>query len=269
MRFLFWFLVLTAFFLALAGTPASQPAHAEGSPEVRVLARSADLILKVPDFEAARSEVVRHADEHRGQVRDARTHVDPQGKKDGWVLLEMDAAELTPFLAGVRAGGKLFSDAVKTDDHTSAYMRLERRIEALRRNEQELVDFLHRPRRMRGSDILFIQYRLFQTRTETGEALQSRIDLERSAQRSLVRVLLFEPERERRFWDVWRASTSFRNAQSSFLLVLRKGFTLACFVLWFTPLWLPALLLLRRKGPWLWQRGRSLWALRHAGTGTP
>lgn len=225
----------------LASPPPQSPGAKPGisSPQPALLIHNADLVLKVPDYEAAEITVLRLAHEHQAELRAAETQVNFQGKKHGWLLLQADVLQLNPLTSGVRSVGKLYSEQIGTNDQTSYYQKLERRIALLNRNEQELLEFLRRPRRMRGSDILFIQSRLFQTRAEAADAAQNRADLERASQHCLLRVTLFEPQPRRAFdWGNWHAHAAYR-AKTAFLSVARKLVTAAYLVVWFAPLWIP------------------------------
>lgn len=203
--------------------------------------RSGDIILKVNDFEAAREQVLDLARQHGGKLSDSQTRVNYQGKKDGWLLFRLDACELDALTKAVRSVGKLYSEHMQASDQTSYYETLGRRIGLLTKNEQELLGFLHRPKQMRGSDILFVQYRLFQSRVEASDAEQEKLALERGALRSTLRVSLFEPYPKKAF-DLgnWRAHGAYR-AKTAFVTFAGKLVTSAYFALWFAPLWIPVL----------------------------
>ena len=204
-----------------------------------VRVRSADLILKVTDFEAARKQVLDLAREHGAELTDSRTEVNFQGKKNGWLLFHLDAQQLDPLAATSRPVGKLYSEHMQTTDQTSYHEKLAQRIGLLAQNEVELLKFLNRPRQMRGSDILFVQSRLFESRVEASDAKQDKLALERSAVRSTLRISLFEPAPKKAL-DLgnWRAHGAYR-AKSSFLTLAAKLVTLAYFILWYTLLWIP------------------------------
>jgi len=77
---------------------------------------------------------------------------------------------------------------------------------------------------LRGSDILFVQYRLYQSRVETSDASQERLDLARSARRSHV----------------------------------VKVVTGLYFALWFAPFWIPAAVALYLVYRWVRREIRRL-----------
>ena len=210
--------------------PADSPA---------VLVRSANIVLKVPDYQAARERVLTLAGRCGGQLRQARTEVNYLGQKHGQLTLQLDASELDRLVDELRKVGKLYSEHVQTTDNTSLHSKLGDRVGLLRQNEGELLGFLRSPRRMRGSDILFVQYRLYQTRVEASDASQERLTLARSAKRSQVQVELFEPEPKRTFdWANWHAYAVYRS-KGAFLYSIRKVVTGLYYALWFAPFWVP------------------------------
>ena len=222
-------ILLSLCYAAFSQTPNPMP--------VRI--RSADIILKVTDFETARKEVLDLARERGAELTDSRTEVNFQGKKNGWLLFRLDAEQLDPLVAGSRPVGKLYSEHMQTSDQTSYHEKLAQRIGLLAQNEVELLKFLNRPKQMRGSDILYVQSRLFDSRVEASDAKQDKLALERSAVRSTLRISLFEPAPKKAL-DLgnWRAHGAYR-AKTSFLMLAAKLVTLAYFILWYGLLWIP------------------------------
>ncbi|MCL4499454.1 MAG: DUF4349 domain-containing protein [Chloroflexi bacterium] len=244
--------------LAVPTATSSNPI-VKASPH-RVAVRSASIILKVPDFPTARVKVLKLAGQYGADLRDAKTEVDFNGDKHGSMTLQVDAPKLDALLDDLRGVGKLYSESVQTTDQTSLYEKLERRAGLLHQNESELLDFLRRPRRMRGSDILFVQYRLYQTRTEASDAMQERVDMSRDAGRGRVMLSLFEPEPKRTLdWGNWHAHAAYK-AKGAFLEFTRKILTGLYFVGWFAPFWIPGAIILfvvcRKVNRWI----RAWWA---------
>jgi len=236
----------------------SHPSFGQTANPVPITIRSGDIILKVSDFEAARAKVLDLARNHGAKLSDSQTTVNFQGKKDGWLLLQLDADELDALTKDLRSIGKLYSEHMQTTDQTSYYEKLGRRIGLLAQNEQELLRFLNRPRQMRGSDILFVQYRLFQSRVEASDASQEKLTLERSAQRSTLRVSLFEPLPNKAY-DLgnWRAHGAYR-AKTAFMTFAGKLVTSAYFFIWFAPLWIPVAVTMLFVLRWVVRRVRAL-----------
>lgn len=256
--------VLTALWIVLsisataakpeAVAPPGTPSSGARSP---VATRSGYIVLKVSDFQRARSDVLKLARKYGADLREADAEVNMAGENHGELMLSVEAPKLDALMDNVRAVGKLYSERVQTNDRTSYYETLDRRAALLRQNETELLNFMRSPRRMRGSDLLFVQYRLYQTRVEEANAAQERLNLARSSQASLLHVVLFEPQPKRGFdWKNWHASAAYRS-KGAFFDVSRKLLTGGYMALWFAPLWVPALVLLLLATRWSRRRVRS------------
>jgi hypothetical protein len=224
--------------------------------------RGGTVVVKIADYDAARRQVMDAALKQGGELLNSRTKVNAQGKKDGWVRFRIAADRLPRLLPDIHAVGKLFSEDIRTTDYTSEYEELQRRVMRLREHQQRLAGVLQSTRRLRGSDVLYLQERLFRAGVDEGMLLQRRADLERAARGSTLTVELFEPE-ARRPMDVgnWYAGASLR-ARADVNRYLAKATTAGAYVLFFAPFWIPALVIAVLLLRWLWRRGRVLllWA---------
>lgn len=235
-------ILLTSILPTYAATESSSPITSVTLNSAGVAAQSGSIVLKVSDYGQARSDVMKLADAQGATLRDESSEANFNGERHGNIILDMNAAQLRPMMEGIRQIGKLYSERVQTSDQTSYYQKLEKRISLLNQNEGELLSFLHSPRRMRGSDILFVQSRLYQSRVESADAAQERADMARRAQKASINIELFEPEPHKTFdWHNWHAAASYR-AKSSFLYVTRKLITGLYMVVFFAPFWIPILL---------------------------
>lgn len=163
------------------------------SLSAQMLSRTATLALKVDSYDDARNQVLSAAERRSAELLDAKTLVNEKGKKHGWLRLRVDAAQMPRLLADLPLLGKTSAENVATTDQRSDFEALGRRVERLQQHEQRLGGVLQSPRRMRGSDILYLQERLFRASVDESLLSQQRIDLERSAQDSTLLVELFEP----------------------------------------------------------------------------
>lgn len=206
--------------------------------------KGGSIVLKVTDYGEARAQVMRFADARGAVLHQEKSEANFSGERHGEIVLELDSAQLGPLMEQVRGIGKLYSEVVQTSDQTSEYQKLGTRTELLKQNEGELLGFMHSPRRMRGSDILFVQSRLYDSRVQGANVAQERIDIARRSRRAMLSVSLFEPEPRKTFdWGNWRAVASYR-AKGSFLYVARKVVTGSFFALYLAPVWIPAALIL-------------------------
>jgi len=176
--------------LALPGRGQTLPGP---NLSTQMLSRAATLALKVDRYDDARNQVLLAAEQRNAELLDAKTLVDEKGKKHGWLRLRVDAAQLPRLLADLPPLGKVSAENVTTADQISDFEALGRRVGRLQQHEQRLGGVLQSPRRMRGSDILYLQERLFRASVDESLLSQQRIDLERSAQGSTLLVELFEP----------------------------------------------------------------------------
>jgi hypothetical protein len=242
----------------------------ETSPSVDtpMLGRSSVVVLKAPDFSAARQVVIDTAGEQGAVLLGAYTAVNEKGRKHGWLKFRVSPAGLarmTPALYGV---GKLYSDKLTTTDSRSDYEELARRVGSLQQHERRLDAVLGSGRRMRGSDVLYLQERLFRANVDEGMLTQQRLDLERGAEVCTIQVSLFEPGAEPQVIqgdrvDVgrWFAS-SLAIARGELSRQMARAATGAAYAVVYSPFWGPAaiaaLVLLRMV--WVRRRRIARWA---------
>ena len=250
--------LVVAILPALAAGVSARPAADVAQDSGAVSVRSGSIVLKVRDYNQARERVMRLAAERGATSPEEKSVVNFAGERHGDINLELNAAHLGSMMEDVRRVGKLYSELVQTTDETSRCQKLAKQIALLQQNEDELLTFLRSPRRMRGSDILFVQYRLYQSRVEAANAAQERADITRRAQKARINVALFEPEPRKTFdWSNWHAVAAYR-AKGSLLYVTRKVVTGLYFIVFFAPFWIPATLIVFFGGRKLirWTRQR-------------
>lgn len=250
--------IAAATFGATMGTARAQ---SEPGVSIGMPVRSGVVVIKVADYEAARQQALRFSLEQGAQLLDARTRVDEKGRKHGWLRLRLAADRLPRLLPAVRGVGTLYGENIATQDRGSEYEELERRVGRLRDHERRLDGLLGSARRLRGSDILFIQERLFRAALDEGMLLQRRVDLEREARTSTLTVELFEPGARPlpadRIGKVdlgrWFVGGLGRASEALNRLLARSA-TAGAYALVFAPLWLPPLLIIVLLLGWLWRR---------------
>jgi hypothetical protein len=245
--------------ILLAALPArAQDVQVSPVPASRMPSRGGSIVLKINDYEPARQQVLAAARRAGAELVDSHSEVNFQGKRHGWLRFRLTAAEVPGFLTGVRGVGKLFAENITSADHLSEYEDLERRVERLREHQERLEGLLKNGRRLRGSDILYIQERLFRAGVDEGMLLQRRLELERAARASNITVELFEPE-PRRAMDLgnWYAGAALR-AKTDLFRFLAKAATAGAYALFFAPFWVPALVIALFLLRWLLRRGRAL-----------
>jgi hypothetical protein len=138
----------------------------------------------------------------------------------------------------------------------------------LKEHQARLSTLLDNQRRLRGSDILYVQERLFRASVDEGLLQQRRADMARRGQVAHVEVALFEPLPIRRLDRAQiDLAAHFGEAKGYAGSVLsgfaRRAATVAAYAVVFAPFWLPVALLILLLTRWLARRGVLL-ALWHA-----
>ena len=229
-----------------AQSRVDQQLHQESSAQpVEMLSQRTTIVLKVVDFASARQSVIDKAGEQGAVLLGAHTGVNEKGRKNGWLQFKIAPDRWRQVLPAIYGVGKLYSDKVESDDHVTEYDELARRITSLRLHEKRLESVLESPRRMRGSDILYLQERLFRANVDEGLLSQRRIDLERNANVSNVQVNLFEPGAEPAVdthgkIDIGRwFSSSVQIARGAFYRLVARGATCMAYAVVYAPIVIP------------------------------
>ena len=243
---------------ALALPACAQDVRVSPAPPGGMPVRGGDIVIKVADYAAAREQALSLARREGAELMDGNTVVNEKGKKHGWLKFRLSSERTQALLHSLRTTGKLYSETLNTQENLSEYEDLERRVNRLREHQDRLDALLKSSRRLRGSDILFIQDRLFRAGVDEGMLLQRRLDLERAARTSSLTVTLFEPgalpvtPKEQVNVGAW-FQRSVGTAWFAMQRLFARASTAAAYALVFAPLWIPALilavLLLRRLLP--------------------
>ncbi|MBM3458100.1 MAG: DUF4349 domain-containing protein [Armatimonadetes bacterium] len=224
--------------LLLGGLPG-EAQQAQPTLRFRLAARSGSITLKVPHYPVARQQVVDHANRVGAEVLHSRTDVDPKGRSYGWLRLRLAAGQLPALLPLVRSVGQLYGEKLDVTDHSSEYEELGRRAERLGEHQDRLDGILRSPRRLRGSDLLYVQERTFRAGVDEGLLRQRRADLERSGQVSTLVVFLFEPDAQRTPDTGNWFGAAMERARTDAMGYLRRAATGLAYLLVFAPVWIP------------------------------
>ena len=247
--------ILAASLAAGSASAAGRASQAGYRPSMAAANRGGTVVVKVTDYDPARERILSAALQQGAELLNSHTQVNFEGRKLGWPRFRMASDRLPLLLPSVHAVGKLYSEHLVTSDHRSEVEELERRVSRLREHEQRLDELLRSPRHLRGSDILYLQERLFRAGVDDGELLQRRVDLERAAKVGTLTVELFEPE-PRRAMDLgnWYAGAMLR-AHTALYRTMAHAITAGAYALAFAPFWIPGLALAALLVRWLWRRG--------------
>ena len=238
-------------------------AWGQGTDAPALLARGGSVAVKVADYAAALRQVRGAAAAQEAVLLDARTSVNEKGRRHGWVRLQVAEPRLAFLIPAVESVGTLYSESLTASDNLSDSEALARRVMRLQQHEQRLDGVLRSDRRMRGSDILYLQERLFRASVDESLLTQQRVDLARAARRSTLVVELFEPgslpppaasavDIAGRFRSAAAQAHALWRAQAA------RAATAAAYGAVFAPLWVPLLVLALLLLVWLWHRRREL-----------
>ncbi len=253
-----------AVFLLLAGDTVAVFGQTITEAAPRMPARGGTIVIKVDDYLQARQRVLDAAQQEGAEVVGAITRVNPKGRKSGWVRLQLPVERLPSLIPAIKSTGKLYGENLSTTEHVSEYEELERRVNRLREHEQRLGTLLESGRRLRGSDILYVQERMFRASVDEGLLMQRRVDLTRAARAGTLVVEMFEPEPVRAL-DIARIDLGqwFMRGRTAagltFQRAMARGVTLSAYLLVFAPVWVPALAVVLLLLRWLWRRRGVIW----------
>ncbi|HEX5324031.1 MAG TPA: DUF4349 domain-containing protein [Capsulimonadaceae bacterium] len=203
--------------------------------------------MKVPAYEAARQAVSSAALAQGAKLEDLHTWVDDKGRKHGWIRFSLPADRMPATLGPIYAVGKLYSEKMTSSDYKSDSDQLARRIASLTRHEGRLDSLLNSHRRLRGSDLLYIQERVFRADVDAGMLDQQRIDMQGAQGMASLQVELFEPGTlpvkpltrvNLKSWYLAALSRAGTEANRQ----LARGATASAYVLVYAPLWIPILI---------------------------
>jgi hypothetical protein len=186
--------------------------HAQGSPDL--VKRGAAITVKVESYPGAQKALSDLVAKHRGTAADRHSQDSEKGKQSGWIRVMVPKASLDGFLGEVRQLGKVYGERLSLENNAEEYAALASRAERLKQHEQRLSGILGSTRRLRGSDILYVQERLFRASVDEDSLRQQREALAKNAVSSSVIVTFFEPTivKEEPRGVVGRVSAAFQDA---------------------------------------------------------
>lgn len=234
------------------------------SPAVRFT--NAAITLKVTRFDEAQTNVLDAARSEGADVLDAHTSVTENGRRHGWIQIRLPAGRLPSLLTRIRQTGTLYAEKVSTRDNASEFDSLEQRAVRLKEHQGRLSGILDSERRLRGSDILFVQERLFRASVDESLLRQRRTDIARRAEVSTLLVQMFEPlpvsKMARARVDLAAHFALARgNAVGTLVRLASRATTALAYALVWSPFWLPVAVVLIFVLRRLWQARTGLVSL--------
>lgn len=175
----------------LVGLALTAPGAVQAADSVAT--RGAALVLKVEKFETARQKVSELVVGNGGAVREAHSQVAEKGRRFGTVQLSVPAEKLEPLLTQLRSLGTPSGERVTTLERWAESEELARRAERSKSHQVRLNGLLGSGRRLRGSDVLYVEERLVRAENDEDVLRLQREKLLRATTVSRVTVVLFEP----------------------------------------------------------------------------
>jgi hypothetical protein len=161
------------------------------SPPVQ--SRGGAITLKVDRFDSSAEALAGLAKKYDATIVDRKVDVTEKGRKHGWIRLRVAGKDLSAFLAELRQIGSLYGETIKTTDHTGEIEELGKRMTRLEEHQARLAGVLSSARKLRRSDLLYVQERLFRAGIDHDLLGLQRASLAHDAEQSSVVVSLFEP----------------------------------------------------------------------------
>jgi hypothetical protein len=242
-----------------AGVPRAMPASREAGfetvaasswPTKPMLIRTASMRLRVEDVPAAQAEVERISREAGGYVA-ASSITTEAGPTHAAITVRVPSEGLESVIDQIAALGRLLSKEMGAQEVTEEYVDLTSRRRNLEREEVRLLELLQRAGKV--TDLLEVEQTLARVRGEI-ETISGRMRyLEDRVALSTVQVQLEGPQpKPTAGAPAWAAGDVARQAMRSLIGTGRGLATMAIWIALYTPVWLPALLVI------LWLVRRSV-----------
>lgn len=241
-----------------AGEPQAVPASREAAletaaasawPTKPMLIRTASMRLRVEDVPAAQAKVEGIARGARGYVA-ASSITTEAGPTHAMITVRVPSEGLDSVIDQITALGKLLSKEIGAQEVTEEYVDLTSRRRNLEREEVRLLELLQRAGKV--ADLLEVEQTLARVRGEI-ETISGRMRyLEDRVALSTVQVELEGPQpKPTAGAPAWAPGDVARQAMRSLIATGRGLATMAIWIAFYAPIWLPALLIL------LWLLRRS------------
>lgn len=160
----------------------------------RKLIKNANLDVETKNFDTFQNTLDKTIDEFEGYVESRQITGDSGSSyRYGTVVARIPAQKLDEFISIVKDAGNVTRETVSTTDVTSTYIDMESRLKALNTEEQTLLGLLEKATNL--GDILAIQSRLTDVRTEIEEYEAQKRFLDNSIDYSTVRIYVIEVDR--------------------------------------------------------------------------
>lgn len=222
--------------------PSFTGSDAENNDTERLIIHSGSISIAVTDISASNTQISNLAQSLGGYV--VYSSISGEGlDMRGWITIKVPAESFTQALDSLEAmGEELISRNINTSDITEEYMDLDARLRNAEATEQQYLALLERADTV--SETLQIYNSLSSIRSEI-EVLKGRINyLDKSVEMSQISVYLEPVELADPFSDIsWDIGKMFKTALKGLAQFGQWLLTGIVWVLIFSPLWLPLLII--------------------------
>jgi hypothetical protein len=237
-----------------ASAPAPAPAAAQSSAaqvdfSQRLIVRTANLRLLVDEVGPAALQVG-ELTESVGGILVNSTQREENGRPAATVTIRVPAERFEEVMDRLRGlAVRVSSEQVNSQDVTEEFVDVDARLRNLRATEERYLALLQQARTV--EDILKVEQQLSNVRGQI-EQLQGRLEyLRRSAQTSLITVELRPLIAAQPPVGGWSALPVIAQAWAALVAAIQFLLAVLIWLVVFSPLWIPALLLIRH-----WRRRR-------------
>ena len=158
-----------------------------------VITKGATMLLKTADFEKLRTELSSVALKHHGIIADSKTNVSPKGRKHGWFRISVPADQIESLLTDIRPVAKVVGEESKTSNRKPEIDELDLRRQNVINHVDRLKSSLTSRKSIRGSDVLFMEDKIFRAETDRDLLLNDRKKIEGTVANASIVVSAYEP----------------------------------------------------------------------------
>lgn len=221
------------------------PLTSPPAPEVkdRLVVQNSTLSLLVKNVKSARNKITQKARKLGGYMVESEIR-SPQQIDSATVIIRVPEKKLRIMLVYIRSlGVRVVSENLIGYDVTDKYVDLKARLSTLEKTKQKFEDILKKANKI--TDILQVQQELINLQEQIDDLKGQQQYLEKSAQTAKITVYLSTDEYSLPYTPTqpWRPKVVFKTAVRSLVSTLRAISSFAIWVVVFTPIWLPLLII--------------------------
>lgn len=211
----------------------------------RLVVKNSSLSLLVDSVESAQKAIIKTAQNFGGYMIDSNIE-DNEGVKSGYVNVRVPADKLDGTLESFRKlSVKVTSENLSGEDVTDQYVDIEARMKTLEKTKAKFEEILNRATAV--ADILEANREIINVQSQIDSLTGQKKYLEQTARLAKITVYLSTDELSLPISpkDRFRPTVIFKEAFRSLLSTFQSLAGAVIWIIVFTPIWLPSLLLYR------------------------